>query len=61
MGLKIFKINPRHITIHDQYVECYCTEEEKTKLLTRLKETHGVTHVALVNEPESTGSYRCKS
>ena len=40
MGVKIFNINPRHITVHDQYVECCCTEEEKMKLLTKLEEIH---------------------
>lgn len=55
MGVIIFKINPQHIKVHDQYVECCCTQEEKTKLQTRLKEIHGVTHVELVNEPESKG------
>ena len=55
MGVKILKVNPRHIKVHNQYIECCCTEEEKTELLTKLEQTDGVTHVT--HEPDSIGIY----
>ena len=53
MGVKIFRINPPHIKLHNQYVECCCTEEKKTKLITKLKNLPGVTDVTF--ESESIG------
>ena len=53
MEVKILRINPHHIKVQNQYVECCCTEEDKTKLLTKLKQIDGVTRVIL--NPENTG------
>ena len=52
MGVKIFKINPAHIKVYNQYVECCCAEEERTALLTKLRKIQGVTHVTLVPEDQ---------
>lgn len=56
MGVKIFKINPPHIKVYNQYVECCCTEEERTILLTKLEKIQGVAQVTLV--PEDQGNIR---
>ena len=55
MGVRIFKINPAHIKVYNQYVECCCTEEVKTMLLKKLGKIPGVTNVSL--EPNSLGTY----
>jgi hypothetical protein len=55
MGIKIFKVNPPHIKVHNQYVECCCTEDEQTMLLRRLMKVDGVADVAIIAEPESLG------
>ena len=55
MGVKILKVNPPHIKVHNQYIECCCTEDKQTKLLRRLRKVNGVTDVAIINEPESLG------
>ena len=54
MGVNVFKINPAHIKVYNQYVECCCSEEEKTKLLKKLGKIPGVTNVSL--EPSSIGT-----
>ena len=59
MRVKIFKVNPPHIKVHNQYVECCCTEEERTTLLTKLDKIQGVTHVTLV--PEDQGNFGCEN
>ena len=50
MGVKIHKVNPPYIKVHNQYVECCCTEVKQTELLRRLGEVVGVTDVAIVAE-----------
>ena len=50
MKVQIFKVNPPHIKLYNQYVECCCTKEEKEKLLTKLKRIPGVTCVTVVPE-----------
>ena len=57
MRVKIIKVNPPHIKVYNQYVQCFCTEEEKTNLLTKLEEIDGVSHVHVTQKPETTGSY----
>ena len=55
MGVKILKVNPPRIKLHNQYVECCCIEDKQTKLLKRLRKVNGVTDVAIINEPENLG------
>jgi EAL domain-containing protein (putative c-di-GMP-specific phosphodiesterase class I) len=55
MGVKILKVNPPYIKVHNQYVECCCTEDKQTKLLRKLVKVVGVTDVAIIAEPESLG------
>jgi hypothetical protein len=55
MGVKILKINPPHIKVYNQYVECCCNEDKQRKLLKRLGKVVGVTDVAIITEPESLG------
>lgn len=52
MGIQIFKVNPPHIKLYNQYVECCCTEEEKERLLTKLKRISGVTYVMVLPEDQ---------
>ena len=55
MGVEILKINPSNIQVHNQYVECCCTEDKQTEIVRRLEEVAGVMDVALIPEPESLG------
>jgi hypothetical protein len=55
VGVEILKVNPPHIKVYNQYVECCCTEDKQTKLLRRLGKVVGVTDVAKIAEPESLG------
>ena len=55
MGVKILKVNPPYIKVHNQYVECCCAEDKQVKLLRRLRKLIGVTDVAIIAEPESLG------
>ena len=52
MGVKILKVNPPHIKVHNQYVECCCTEDKRTELLRQLGRVDGVIDVAV---PENLG------
>ena len=60
MGVKILKVNPPYIKVHNQYVECCCAEDKQVKLLRRLRKLNGVTDVAIIADPESLGRVLCK-
>ena len=55
MGVEILKVNPPYIKVHNQYVECCCTEDEQKKIKRRLEEVVGVTDIAIIAEPENLG------
>ena len=65
MGIEILKVNPSYIKVHNQYVECYCGEDERRKIERGLEEVDGVTDVEIITEPEKLGmhfcSIRCKA
>ena len=52
MGIEILKVNPSYIKVHNQYVECYCTKDNRAEILRRLGRVDGVTDVAV---PENLG------
>ena len=55
MGVEILKVNPPRIKVHNQYVECCCTEDKQMELWGRLKKVIGVTDADIIADPESLG------
>ena len=56
MGVKILKVNPPYIKVHNQYVECCCTKDKQKEILRRLEEVVGVTDVTIITEPDKLGT-----
>ena len=52
LGVNIIKVNPPHIKLQNQYVECCCAEEIRTKVINKLKAITGVTHVHVLTDSE---------
>ena len=55
MGVEILKVNPPRIKVHNQYVECCCTEDKQIEIRKGLRKVIGVTDVAIIDEPKSLG------
>ena len=43
--MEVAKVNPTHIKLLNQYVECCCADNVREELLSRLKYINGVIHV----------------
>ena len=52
VGAEVAKVNPTHIKLLNQYVECCCAEGIQEELLSTLKSVRGVIHVKLLSPSE---------
>ena len=43
--MAVAKINPTHVKLLNQYVECCCADDVREELLSKLKNIKGVIHV----------------
>ena len=53
--MKVAKVNPAHIRLLNQYVECCCSDDTRQELLSKLRDIKGVIHVK--HRPLSEGIY----